>query len=55
MPGTLVSIRPLVARAGEGALEILEVQLEGRKRMSAADFVNGYRLAQNEALGEPLA
>ena len=30
--------------AASGALELSEVQLEGRKRMSAADFANGQRL-----------
>jgi hypothetical protein len=27
------------------------VQLEGRKRMSAADFANGQRLNENDVLG----
>ena len=44
---------PCVVACGAGALELLEVQLEGRKRMSAADFANGQRLAENEILGEP--
>ena len=35
-----------------GALELVEVQLEGRKRMPAADFANGQRLTENEDLGE---
>ena len=39
-------------RCGEGALELIEVQLEGRKRMPAADFANGQRLTENEILGE---
>jgi methionyl-tRNA formyltransferase len=33
------------------ALEILELQMEGKKRMSARDFVNGYRLGSDEPLG----
>ena len=33
-------------------LELLEVQMEGRKRLSAADFANGQRLAENEVLGD---
>ena len=41
-------MKPLVVSCGTGALELLEVQLEGRKRMSAADFANGQRLAENE-------
>jgi methionyl-tRNA formyltransferase len=54
-PGTLASVKPPVVRCGTGALELIEVQLEGRKRMAAADFANGQRLADNESLGEPLA
>jgi len=42
---------PFLVACGEGTLELLEVQLEGRKRMTAADFVNGQRLAENERLG----
>ncbi len=51
-PGTVLSVRPLVVACGEGALELLEVQSEGRKRVPAADFANGQRLAENEILGD---
>jgi methionyl-tRNA formyltransferase len=50
--GAVASVRPLVVACGEGGLELLEVQSEGRKRMPAADFANGQRLAENEVLGE---
>jgi methionyl-tRNA formyltransferase len=40
---------------GEGFLEIGEVQLEGRRRMSGEAFANGQRLSDFEVLGEPLA
>ena len=36
-----------------GVLELLEVQMEGRKRMRAGEFANGQRLRENEVLGEP--
>lgn len=52
-PGAIVSLKPLRVACGEGALELLELQLEGRKRISAADFANGQRLTENEILGEP--
>ena len=52
-PGSFVSLKPPMVAAGEGALELVEVQLEGRKRLSAADFANGQRLKENEILGEP--
>jgi methionyl-tRNA formyltransferase len=49
--GSILSLRPFVVQCGEGALELLEVQLEGRKRISASDFVNGQRVTENETLG----
>jgi methionyl-tRNA formyltransferase len=52
-PGRFVSLKPLVVASGQGGLELVEVQLEGRKRISAADFANGQRVAENESLGEP--
>ncbi len=52
-PGSFVSLKPPIVAAGEGALELVEVQLEGRKRLSAADFANGQRLKENEILGDP--
>jgi methionyl-tRNA formyltransferase len=42
----------LLAGCGHGsAMELLEVQLEGKKRTSAADFVRGYRPQPGEKLG----
>ncbi|MEO8596744.1 MAG: methionyl-tRNA formyltransferase [Candidatus Solibacter sp.] len=52
VPGGIAAIRPPVVRCGQGLLELVEVQLEGRKRISAADFANGQRLTENEILGE---
>jgi methionyl-tRNA formyltransferase len=54
LPGRFVSLKPLVVACGTGALELIEVQLEGRKRIRAADFANGQRLTDNDILGEPL-
>ncbi|MGE5644357.1 MAG: methionyl-tRNA formyltransferase [Acidobacteriota bacterium] len=43
----------LIVAAGAGtALELIEVQLEGKKRMNAAAFLNGVHLMHNELLGE---
>ena len=53
-PGRVVGVKPLVVACGDGGLELLEVQLEGRKRISAADFANGQRLTDNDILGEAL-
>jgi methionyl-tRNA formyltransferase len=33
------------------ALEVMEIQLEGRKRLAARDFMNGIHLAPGETLG----
>jgi methionyl-tRNA formyltransferase len=51
-PGLIAKTRPLIVSCGSGALELLEVQVEGRKRMSGADFANGQRLTENEILGD---
>ena len=37
---------------GEGLLQALEVQLEGKRAMAAEDFVNGYRPAAGEKLSD---
>jgi methionyl-tRNA formyltransferase len=52
-PGTLQSDkRQLFVSCGENsALELLEVQLGGKKRMSAQAFINGYKPAEYEKLG----
>ncbi len=42
----------LVVGCGEGTtLELLEVQLEGKKRMAARDFIHGYHPSDGEKLG----
>ena len=43
--------RLLVGCGNNSSLELLEVQPEGKKRMSARDFVHGYRPASGERLG----
>jgi methionyl-tRNA formyltransferase len=52
-PGRLVPLkRRLLVTCGEGsALELMDVQIEGRKRMPAEAFLNGHRLDENEVLG----
>ncbi len=53
-PGTaLVSGKRLFVPAGQGSLlELLEVQIEGRKRIRAADFINGAHPQTGERLGD---
>ena len=52
-PGVLhIEQRRLFVGAGQGsALELLEVQLAGRRRMSAEAFLNGYRPPEGARLG----
>ena len=48
-PGAIIEAGPrLVVAAGEGAVEILEIQRPGKKRMDAAALLNGYDLAPGE-------
>jgi methionyl-tRNA formyltransferase len=41
-----------VGCGGATALQLLEVQMEGKKRMSSRDFVNGFHLRDGELLGQ---
>jgi methionyl-tRNA formyltransferase len=52
-PGSIRSVKPMLVACGDGVLELQELQIEGRKRLSAADFANGQRLSENEILGGP--
>ncbi len=47
----LRSDRLLVGCGHSTSLELLELQLEGKKRTTARDFVHGYRLQSGEKLG----
>jgi methionyl-tRNA formyltransferase len=51
-PGSLFADNNhLFAACSESILELLEVQPEGKKRMPARDFLNGYRPRSGEKLG----
>ena len=53
-PGEVVSVDKhgvLVATGGTGGLLLREVQLEGKKRMHAAEFARGFNLAVGTVLG----
>jgi methionyl-tRNA formyltransferase len=43
----------LAVAAGHGIVELEDVALEGRKRMTGAEFVRGYRPGLGEILGSP--
>ena len=44
--------RLLVGCGGGTALELLEIQIEGKRRMTAREFLNGYHPRPGERLGE---
>jgi methionyl-tRNA formyltransferase len=46
----LAEHRRLLVGCGAGAIDILEIQMEGKKRMPAAAFLNGFTLEPNEVL-----
>ncbi len=51
LPGEVRSIaRRMYAGCGDGSIEFLEVQLEGKKRMRAAEFLNGNTIPTGEFL-----
>lgn len=43
-PGEIISLKPLTVACGVGAVEILELQPEGKKKMAADDFLRGNKL-----------
>ncbi|MGE5568453.1 MAG: methionyl-tRNA formyltransferase [Rhodospirillales bacterium] len=51
-PGSLAvrNKRLFVACGANTSLELLEIQVEGKRRMTAVDFLNGYRLSDNDVL-----
>jgi methionyl-tRNA formyltransferase len=55
-PGMLVSGmlrtdgKRLFAGCADGSIELLEIQLEGKKRMPAAAFLNGFALSKDEVM-----
>ena len=53
-PGTVILIdkKRFGVQTGDGMLEILEVQLEGKKRMDADAFLRGYQLEDGTKLGD---
>src|SRR5579885_3230517 len=54
-PGTVVHAEAdgIVVATGAGALRLLEVQLEGRRRLAAKEFLAGHPLAVGTCLGTP--
>jgi len=53
-PGTIAldSGRLLVSCGHRSSLQLSELQMEGKRRMSAQEFINGYRLKTGDRFGE---
>jgi methionyl-tRNA formyltransferase len=51
-PGTIIRLKPdAIVQCGDGALALLEVQAPGRRRMAAAEYLRGRRVAAGARLG----
>ena len=49
--GEIVSLEPFIVACGSGAIEILELQPEGKKKMTAEAFLAGHRLSVGDVIG----
>ena len=54
VPGTVIAVdkQSFTVAAGKGGLQILELQIEGKKRMACKDFLLGYPISVGEKLGQ---
>lgn len=43
--GEIISLSPLTVKCGNGAVALLEIQAEGKKRMKAEDYLRGHKIA----------
>lgn len=51
-PGTVIEAKETIRVAcGTGVYEITELQPENKKKMSASDFIKGYRITKGDSLG----
>lgn len=53
VPGQLVCDNRFIVKCGNNtAIELLEVQVDGKKRTGGSDFIRGYRLSKGTKIGE---
>lgn len=54
-PGTIIGTHGdlLIVQCGSGVLSVSELQIEGKRRMAARDFINGNKLAEGELFRAP--
>lgn len=50
--GTVICANPLTVACGEGAVEIIELQAEGGKRMAAVDYLRGHPIECGTVFGQ---
>ena len=48
--GEIISTDPLTVKCGIGAIELLEIQAEGKKRMLSGDYLRGHRIQKGTVL-----
>ena len=48
--GTVLSVKPLLIACGEGSVELVTIQPEGKKPMTAEAFLAGHKLAVGESV-----
>ena len=51
-PGEIISLNPFIVCCSEGeAIELTQVQLEGKRRMTSSEFINGFKVKEGTILG----
>ncbi|MEM1484961.1 methionyl-tRNA formyltransferase [Oscillospiraceae bacterium PP1C4] len=50
--GVVLDDEKWIVACGEGAIELLEIQTEGNRRMAAADYLRGHPVAKGTKLGD---
>ena len=51
-PGEIVDSKQFVIKTGTVGLKLLEVQIEGKKKMPACEFLKGHKIEEKQTLGE---
>ena len=48
--GEIISLEPLTVKCGQGAIELLELQAEGKKRMMSSEYLRGHKIEKGTVL-----
>ena len=49
--GEIICLEPFTVQCGSGAVELLEIQAEGKKRMTSEEYLRGHRIEKGTILG----